>query len=58
MQNRVLPDFLVRHFVHNKMKMLRKRQITMEDYLFPTIFIVIITALAVLVELIRTIFEI
>jgi hypothetical protein len=30
----------------------------MEDFLFPTVFIVIFTALAVLVELIRTILEI
>ena len=31
---------------------------TMDEFLFPTVFIVIVTALAVLVELIRTIFEI
>jgi hypothetical protein len=30
----------------------------MDDFLFPTIFIVIVTALAVLVELIRTALEI
>jgi hypothetical protein len=56
-QNGGSPDFLARWCVQNLNQSIRRRKI-MEDYLFTTILLVIVTALGVLVELIRTSFEI